>query len=100
VQQARAKELVYNHVRERLALTQSDVKIDTDQVYIVWFSKTLESWKALLGTTLPDGMYYEVTHNGLKRETYIDVYQKVENVVVPDPVPTSDPGSPNDESLS
>ncbi len=30
-------------------------------------------------TTLPDGMYYELTYNGDKKECYIDVYKKVEN---------------------
>jgi Family of unknown function (DUF6275) len=52
------------------------------EVYIVWFCKTLQNWKALLGTTLADSMYFEVTHNGDKRETYLDVYKKVENVTV------------------
>jgi hypothetical protein len=29
-------------------------------------------------------MYYEVTYNGDKQETYIDVYKKWENICVPD----------------
>lgn len=29
-----------------------------------------------------DGMYYEITHNGDKNETYIDVYKKWKNFVV------------------
>lgn len=48
-------------------------------VYIVWFCKTLQNWKALICTTLPDGMYYEVTHNGDLRETYVDTYVKTDN---------------------
>ena len=51
--------------------------------YVVWFSKTLQNWKALVSTTLPDGRYYEVTHNGDKSETYVDVYVKVDNYAVP-----------------
>ncbi len=51
-------------------------------VYVVWWSKTLQNWKALVSTTLPDGMYYEVTHNGDAGETYLDAYKKFDNVVV------------------
>lgn len=48
-------------------------------IYIVWLSKTLQNNKALLSTTLPDGMYYEVTYNGDKQELYLDAYKKFEN---------------------
>lgn len=54
-------------------------KITKDDVYIVWFCKTLQNWKALISTTLPDGMYYEVTYNGDKKEIYLDAYKKFEN---------------------
>lgn len=50
-----------------------------NDVYIVWFSKTLQNWKALLSTNIPDGLYYEVTYNGDKEESYLDVYQKISN---------------------
>lgn len=53
-------------------------------VYTVWFCKTLQNWKALVGTTLPDGRYYEVTHDGDKGETYLDVYVKIYNRAVED----------------
>lgn len=82
--QAKAKRLVFQHVKDRLEKTDTHVTFEIDEVYIVWFSKTLENWKALLSTTLPDGMYYEVTYNGFKKEAYIDSYKKFENVVVPD----------------
>ena len=51
-----------------------------NEVYVVWFAKTLQNWKALASTTLPDGMYYEVTHNGDKGETYLDAYKKFDNI--------------------
>jgi len=60
------------------------VTFTPENVYVVWFSKTLQNWKALVSTTLPDGMYYEVTYNGDMKETYIDAYKKFENVCVPD----------------
>ena len=49
--------------------------------YVVWFCKALQNWKALVSTTLPDGMYYELTYNGDKDELYVDCYKKWENFV-------------------
>jgi uncharacterized protein DUF6275 len=60
------------------------------KTYIVWFSKTLQNWKALVSTTLPDLRYYEVTYNGDKREMYIDTYTKIANMVIPDDQPRLD----------
>lgn len=54
-------------------------KIDLENVFIVWFSKTLQNFKALVSTTVSDGMYYEVTYNGDKKELYLDAYKKWEN---------------------
>lgn len=58
--------------------------VDTDEIFVVWFAKTLGNWKALLSTTRSDGMYYELTHSGAKNETYIDDYIKVRNTVISD----------------
>lgn len=83
--QTKARQLVFDYIKPRLE--KSDTKHETfalDEVYVVWFSKTLKNWKALISTTLPDGMYYEVTYNGEKSETYIDAYKKFDNVCVPD----------------
>lgn len=56
-----------------------------EDVYVVWFSKTLQNWKALLSTNIKDGFYYEVTYNGDKREAYLVAYKQTANVVIPDP---------------
>lgn len=73
---AKAKELVKDYVNAHIDKTDP-VVIDTDDVYIVWFCKTLQNWKALLSTTLPDGMYYEVTFNGDRNEAYLDAYKSL-----------------------
>lgn len=49
------------------------------EVYIVWSCKILQNNKALISSSLPDGMYYEVTYNGDKNEIYLDAYKKFEN---------------------
>ena len=81
--QKRAKELVVNYFNERADKTDKK-KITEDDVFIVWFCKTLQNWKALVSTTVSDGMYYEITHNGDKGETYLDAYKKWENVCIQD----------------
>ena len=56
-----------------------DKKISNEDVYIVWLCKTLQNHKALLSTNVSDGMYYELTYNGDKKELYLDAYKKWEN---------------------
>lgn len=81
---SRAIELVYQHIKNRLEKTDTHIRFGIDEVYPVWFCFTLGNWKALLSTTLPDGMYYEVTYDKHNRATYIDAYKKFENVKIPD----------------
>ena len=75
------KETIRDYANKHLDKTDK-AEITTDDVYIVWFCKTLQNWKALVSTTLTDGMYYELTHNGDKGETYVDAYKKWENFTV------------------
>lgn len=64
-------------------LDKSDNKeITSDDVYVVWLCKTLQNNKALLSTTLYDGMYYEITYDGDKKLAYIDAYKKWKNLCV------------------
>lgn len=52
------------------------------EIYMVWKAKALQNWKYLISSTLCDGMYYELTFNGDKREWYLDVYKKFENICI------------------
>lgn len=56
--------------------------MNKDDVFVVWSCKTLQNNKALLSTTVSDGMYYEITYNGDKNEMYFDAYKKWENIKV------------------
>ena len=55
-------------------------QITEKDVFVVWSCKTLQNNKALLSTTVPDGMYYELTYNGDKSELYFDAYKKWQNI--------------------
>lgn len=70
------KEKVREYVMEHTDKTDNVVKFD---VYIVWYCKTLQNWKALASTDICDGMYYELTLNGDKQELYLDAYKKFKN---------------------
>ena len=59
------------------------VTITSDNVFVVWSCKILQNNKALLSTTISDGMYYELTYNGDKDELYFDAYKKWQNICYP-----------------
>lgn len=79
--QEKAKQIVFNYVKNHIDKTDN-IKFTLDDVYVVWFCKTLQNWKVLVSTTLPDGIYYEITYNGNTSETYVDIYKKWENYTV------------------
>lgn len=72
------KNTVYTYVMENIHAIDG-TKITRDDIYMVWMCKTLQNNKALLSTTIPDGMYYECTYNGDREELYLDAYKKIEN---------------------
>ena len=76
----KAKQIVVNYVNLHRDILHKP--ITKDDVYIVWFCKTLQNFKALLITIMSNGMYYEVTFNGDKNKYYLDVYKKWENICI------------------
>ena len=74
-------QLVRDYILNHLDKSDETPQFD---VYTVWKCKTLQNWKYLLASTLPDGMYYELTYNGDKKEWYLDAYKKIENGCIKD----------------
>ena len=73
--------IVKNYILNHLDKTDNTPNFS---VFTVWKVKALQNWKYLLSSTLPDGMYYELTYNGDKKEWYLDAYKKFENQVIKD----------------
>lgn len=78
-----AKEQIVKYFNERADKSDKNGHITTDDVFVVWSCKILQNSKALLSTTVPDGMYYEITLNQSKKEVYLDAYKKWENRCIP-----------------
>ena len=74
------KEKVVEYFNGLKDVTDSDVKLQEDDVYLVWYAKELQNHKALLSTPIADGRYYEITYNGDKNELYFDSYVKEKNI--------------------
>lgn len=77
----KALKIVRNYIMAHLDKSDAEPIFE---VYTVWKCKTLQNWKYLISSTLYDGMYYELTYNGDKKEWYLDAYKKFENRVVKD----------------
>ena len=78
----KAKQAVVDYFNSQAESTDKNGRITADEVYVVWLVKALQNNKALLSTTVADGMYYEFTWNGDKNEGYLDAYKKWKNVLV------------------
>ena len=78
------KEVVKNYANEHHFFKDNvHQNIYLADVFIVWYCKTLQNWKALVGI-YERHEYFELTYNGDKKELYLDVYKKSENVCLKD----------------
>lgn len=80
----KAIDLVSSYVRGNRDKSDPPIPLEDGDVYVVWFTYVLGGWKALVSTTIPDNMYYEVTYDKVKQQTYLAAWVEVQNIVVPD----------------
>lgn len=75
------KEKIVEYTNTTMNLNSIDrpFYISTSDVQVVWFDRVLQNSKALLSTTINDGLYYEVIYNEDKNELYFDVYKRIRN---------------------
>lgn len=74
-----AKYIVFDQAC-KLGVQKEHPTFSVNEVYVVWFSFTLGSWKALCSTSLPDGRYYEVTYSAQRKVGFVDTYIKTHNI--------------------
>ncbi len=85
IQLCKEKVVDYTNTTTNLSSINKPVHISTNDVYVVWLNRTLQNNKALLSTTIEDGMYYEITYNGDKDELYFDAYHHEYNTEIKHP---------------
>lgn len=78
----KARAVVLEYVNSRIHRSDGDKLIGLEDVYIVSFKFIMGYWKALVSTTIPDLMYYEVTHDRSADAIYIDAYRKIDSVTI------------------
>ena len=78
----KCKKIIVNYFNSQAESTDKNGKINEENVFVVWGVKVLQNNKALLSTTVTDGMYYEITYNGDKEEFYLDAYKKWKNNLI------------------
>jgi len=76
-----AKQIVVDNYNSHRDVARSQ-ELTMEQVYIVWFTKVLGSWKAIVASPVIRGLIWDVTYNGYKSEAYIDIYKKLNNVKI------------------
>lgn len=70
---------LWHNVDDMDGISDDDIFfISSDDIFVVWYAKTLQNHKALLGTRFANH-YFECTFNGDKGEMYMDIYSKLEN---------------------
>lgn len=58
-------------------------QLDYETMFVVWYCKTLQNWKALVSGKHVDH-YVEITYDGDTKTTYVDVYEKKSNTCIKD----------------
>ena len=82
-----ALDIAMNYVKELLSfdhLTYRNMALGSLAFVIVWKCKTLQNWKYIISTVplIREGMMFELTYNGDKKEWYLDAYAKFDNKVI------------------
>lgn len=76
-----AKQVVVdNYNNTKNSKTAPDLTLNT--VFIIWYAKVLNNWKAIVGSPIARGMLWEVSFNGHRNQAYIDIYKKLANAKV------------------
>lgn len=81
--QLKAKEVICKAYNGN-AHSVKDERMYVEDLYVVWFCKTLQNWKCLISTDKIFNQYFEVTYDGDSHCTYLDTYTKAANLKIED----------------
>lgn len=70
-----AKNAVAKYCEKTFTTSPDDKHLTSDDFYTVWFCKTIQHFKMMIGSDSVEGTYFEVTYNGDTDELYIDEYK-------------------------
>jgi hypothetical protein len=73
------KKIVLDYYHENV---EGGKTVTEDNVFVVWSCKTLQNYKAIIAVAFADERLFEITYNGDKCETYVDVYEKKDKRVI------------------
>lgn len=74
-------DIIKDWYKETTEITDN-FEIKDEDIYVVWCVKALQNSKGLFSTKNIDGMYFEMTYNGDKKEIYFDAYKKWQNKAI------------------
>lgn len=92
------RDIVSQYTNSMYAPESGHPQCKPEDVFIVWYCKTLQNHKALASSPMSGGIYYEVTYNGNRNEIYVDVYRKIDSLRIP--VAVEEDTSPIKEDLA
>jgi len=74
----KSKALIVQYINQNV-LEEGETWLSKEDVFVVWYSKTLQNAKAILSAPGPNLPLFEMTYNGTDKDIYMDVYHKTEN---------------------
>lgn len=66
----------------KIIIDEGEPPVDTRSVFLVWYSKTIQNAKVILGVRGPNFLLFEITYNGNVEDMYMDVYNKVHHETI------------------
>lgn len=75
------KRLVRDECSKRCYGCYDNIPVTANEVFVVWYCKTLQNHKALLSVTGSCTEYFECAYDGDRNRIYLDTYTKVNNQV-------------------
>jgi hypothetical protein len=77
-QQAKFRVMMY--IKHEIPGYPKNRRFNEWDVIVLWLSEVMQNWKAVAFSGLADDLLFEITYNGDKTETYVDVYKKWKDV--------------------